>query len=89
MKHLRMRGSLVLVKRREQPLTVAGVALAAGMKSQAEVDLHEVVAVGPDVEGMVRPGQLAVMDRPGGTPIRFNGEDLMVYRLDQVAAVAE
>jgi co-chaperonin GroES (HSP10) len=85
MDELRMLGSLLLVSRQTEATHGGGLVLA---KAPKPTGLHAIIDVGPKVENL-KPGQQVVMEEPGGTEVKVNGQALWVYRADQVLCVCE
>lgn len=86
MDELRMLGALLLVSRQTDITHEPGGLVLA--KAPKPTGLHTIIDCGPKVEAL-KPGQLVVMEEPGGTEIKVNGAALWVYRADQVLAIAE
>lgn len=87
MDRLRMLGSLLLVRREMGTRTQIGPVVIEISKPDA-TGFCELISAGPEVEDL-KPGQLLVMDKNGGTEVRVNGKTLVVFRHDQVLAVAD
>ena len=74
--------------------TKSGIILAGGAQEKPQV--AEVVEVGPgkEVEGklekmLVKKGDKVVVNKYSGTEVKYEGEDYIIVRQDDILAIAE
>ena len=85
----------VLIKMVEnEEITKSGIILSSG--SQEKPQIAEVVAVGPgkkekdeEVEMYVRIGDRVIVNKYSGTEVKYEGEDLIIVRQDDILAIVE
>jgi len=85
----------VLVKMTEaEEKTKSGIILSSG--SQEKPQIAEVVAVGPgkEVDGKlvkmeVKKGDKVVINKYSGTEVKYEGENYIIVRQDDILAIAE
>jgi chaperonin GroES len=85
----------VLVKMTEaEEKTKSGIILSSG--SQEKPQIAEVIAVGPgkEVDGKlvkmeVKKGDKVVINKYSGTEVKYEGENYIIVRQDDILAIAE
>ena len=88
-------GDRVLIKMKEaEETTKSGIILTEGSKEKPQI--AEVVAVGPggDIEGKeirmyVKVGDKVVVSKYAGTEIKYEGEDYIIVKQNDILAIAE
>lgn len=88
-------GDRVILKMTEaEEKTKSGIILSSGSKEKPQI--AEVIEVGPgiDVDGkevkmVVKKGDKVVLNKYAGTEIKYEGEDYIIVRQDDILAVAE
>ena len=85
----------VILKMTEaEETTKSGIILSSGSKEKPQI--AEVVAVGPggEVEGnkvemVVKKGDRVVVNKYAGTEVKYEGEDYIIVRQNDILAIAE
>jgi len=85
----------VLIKMTEnEETTKSGIILSA--KAQEKPQIAEVLAVGPggkidgnEVEMLVKVGDKVIVSKYAGTEVKYEGEELMIVRQNDILAVVE
>jgi len=85
----------VLIKMVEnEETTKSGIILSSG--SQEKPQIAEVVAVGPgkkdeneEIEMFVKKGDRVIVNKYSGTEVKYEGEDLIIVRQDDILAIVE
>ncbi len=85
----------VIVKMQEaEETTKSGIILSSGSKEKPQV--AEVIAVGPGemIDGKLSPmnvkkGDKVVLNKYSGTEVKFEGEDYIIVRQEDILAVVE
>ncbi len=85
----------VIVKMQEaEETTKSGIILSSGSKEKPQV--AEVIAVGPGemMDGKLSPmnvkkGDKVVLNKYSGTEVKFEGEDYIIVRQEDILAVVE
>ena len=85
----------VLVKMTEAEVkTKSGIILSSGSKEKPQI--AEVVAVGPggmvdgkEVKMVIKKGDHVVINKYAGTEVKYEGEDYIIVRQDDILAIAE
>ena len=85
----------VLVKMTEaEEKTKSGIILSSGSKEKPQI--AEVVAVGPggmvdgkEVKMVIKKGDHVVINKYAGTEVKYEGEDYIIVRQDDILAIAE
>lgn len=74
--------------------TKSGIILSAGSKEQSQI--AKVIEVGPGIntketkEPMyVKPGQKVIINKYSGSEIKFEGEDFIILKQDDILAIIE
>ena len=88
-------GDRVIVKMTEaEEKTKSGIILSSGSKEKPQV--AEVVEVGPgiDIDGkevkmVVKKGEKVILNKYSGTEVKYEGEDYIIVRQDDILAIAE
>ncbi len=88
-------GDRALVKMQEaEETTKSGIILSSGSKEKPQI--AEVIAVGPgrkedgkDVPMQVKKGDKVVINKYAGTEIKYEGEDYIIVKEDDIIAIAE
>ena len=88
-------GDRALVKMQEaEETTQSGIILSSGSKEKPQI--AEVIAVGPgrkedgkDVPMQVKKGDKVVINKYAGTEIKYEGEDYIIVKEDDIIAIAE
>ena len=88
-------GSRVLIKMKErEETTKSGIILSSG--AQEKPQIAEVVEVGPGekIDGKreemeVKKGDNVVVSKYGGTEVKYEGEDYIIVKQDDILAVVE
>ena len=88
-------GDRVILKMLEsEEKTKSGIILAE--KSQEKPQIAEVIEVGPggmvdgkEVPMYIKKGQKVVTNRYSGTEVKYEGEDYIIVRQDDILAIAE
>ena len=88
-------GDRVLIKMKEaEETTKSGIILTTGSKEKPQI--AEVVAVGPggDIEGkeirmQVKVGDKVVVSKYAGTEIKYEVEDYIIVKQNDILAIAE
>ena len=88
-------GDRVILKMTEaEEKTKSGIILSSGSKEKPQV--AEVIEVGPglDIDGkevkmVVKKGDKVVLNKYAGTEIKYEGEDYIIVRQDDILAIAE
>lgn len=88
-------GNRVLIKMIEsEETTKSGIILSAGAKERPQI--AEVLEVGPGevvdgktVEMKVKKGDKVIVNKYSGTEIKYEGEELIIVKQDDVLAVVE
>lgn len=88
-------GDRVVVKRLENEETTKSGIILAG-KSEEKSQMAKVLKVGPGidldgkkVEMQVKEGDTIVMNQYAGTEIKYEGEDLVIVKQNDILAVVE
>ncbi len=85
----------VIVKMQEaEETTKSGIILSSGSKEKPQI--AEVVAVGPGemIDGKrsemyVKKGDKVVLNKYSGTEVKYEGEDYIIVRQEDILAIAE
>jgi len=85
----------VLIKMVEkEDVTKSGIILSSG--AQEKPQIAEVIAVGPGkkdedekVEMFVKKGDRVIVNKYSGTEVKYEGEDLIIVRQDDILAIVE
>lgn len=88
-------GDRVILKMTEaEEKTKSGIILSSGSKEKPQI--AEVMEVGPglDIDGkeikmVVKKGDKVVLNKYAGTEIKYEGEDYIIVRQDDILAIAE
>lgn len=88
-------GNRVLIKMIEsEETTKSGIILSAGAKERPQI--AEVLEVGPGevvdgktVEMKVKKGDKVIVNKYSGTEIKYEGEELIIVKQDDVLAIVE
>ena len=88
-------GDRVILKMTEaEEKTKSGIILSSGSKEKPQI--AEVIEVGPglDIDGkevkmVVKKGDKVVLNKYAGTEIKYEGEDYIIVRQDDILAIAE
>lgn len=88
-------GSRVLIKMIEsEETTKSGIILSSGAKERPQI--AEVLEVGPGemvdgkiVEMTVKKGDKVIVNKYAGTEIKYEGEELIIVKQDDVLAIVE
>ncbi len=88
-------GDRALVKMQEaEETTKSGIILSSGSKEKPQI--AEVIAVGlgrkedgKDVPMQVKKGDKVVINKYAGTEIKYEGEDYIIVKEDDIIAIAE
>ena len=88
-------GDRVILKMTEaEEKTKSGIILSSGSKEKPQV--AEVIEVGPglDIDGkevkmVVKKGDKVVLNKYAGTEIKYEGEDYIIVRQEDILAIAE
>ena len=88
-------GSRVLIKMKEgEETTKSGIILSGNAKEKPQI--AEVIEVGPgkEIEGnlskmLVKKGDKVVVNKYAGTEIKYEGQDLIIVKQDDILAIAE
>ena len=74
--------------------TKSGIILSSGSKEKPQI--AEVVEVGPggkvdgnEVEMVVKKGDKVVINKYSGTEVKYEGEDYIIVKQDEILAIAE
>ena len=83
----------VIVKMQEaEETTKSGIILSSGSKEKPQI--AEVVAVGEMIDGKrsemyVKKGDKVVLNKYSGTEVKYEGEDYIIVRQEDILAIAE
>ena len=88
-------GSRVLIKMKEgEETTKSGIILSSG--AQEKPQIAEVIEVGPGekVEGKlkemnVKKGDNVIVSKYSGTEVKYNGEEFIIVKQDDILAIVE
>lgn len=88
-------GSRVLIKMKEgEETTKSGIILAGG--SQEKPQIAEVIEVGPGKEKdgkvekmLIKKGDNIIINEYAGTKIKYQGEDLIIVKQEDILAIVE
>ena len=88
-------GSRVLIKMKEgEETTKSGIILAGA--AQEKPQIAEVIAVGPggnidgkEIKMYVKVGDKVVVSKYAGTEIKYEGEDFIIVKQNDILAIAE
>ena len=88
-------GSRVLIKMKEgEETTKSGIILSSG--AQEKPQIAEVIEVGPGekVEGKlqemnIKKGDNVIVSKYSGTEIKYNGEEFIIVKQDDILAIVE
>ncbi len=88
-------GDRALVKMQEaEETTKSGIILSSGSKEKPQI--AEIIAVGPgrkedgkDVPMQVKKGDKVVINKYAGTEIKYEGEDYIIVKEEDIIAIAE
>ena len=88
-------GSRVLIKMIEsEETTKSGIILSSGAKERPQI--AEVLEVGPGemvdgktVEMTVKKGDKVIVNKYAGTEVKYEGEDLIIVKQEDVLAIVE
>lgn len=88
-------GDRVLIKMVEsEETTKSGIILSSGSKERPQI--AEVLEVGPGIEKdgktlemKVKKGDKVIVNKYAGTEIKYEGEDLIIVKQDDVLAIVE
>ena len=88
-------GDRVLIKMVEsEETTKSGIILSSGSKERPQI--AEVLEVGPGIEKdgktlemKVKRGDKVIVNKYAGTEIKYEGEDLIIVKQDDVLAIVE
>ena len=88
-------GSRVLIKMIEsEETTKSGIILSSGAKERPQI--AEVLEVGPGekvdgktVEMTIKKGDKVIVNKYAGTEIKYEGEELIIVKQDDVLAIVE
>ena len=88
-------GDRVLIKMKEaEETTKSGIILSGNAKEKPQI--AEVIEVGPgkEIEGklskmLVKKGDKVVVNKYAGTEIKYEGQDLIIVKQDDILAIAE
>ena len=85
---------VVLKMTEAEEKTASGIILSSGSKEKPQI--AEVIAVGPggEVDGkkvtmQVKKGDKVVINKYSGTEVKYEGEDYIIVRQDDILAIAE
>lgn len=85
---------VVLKMTEAEETTKSGIILSSGSKEKPQI--AEVIAVGPggEVDGkkitmQVKKGDKVVINKYSGTEVKYEGEDYIIVRQDDILAIAE
>ena len=85
----------VLIKMTEaEESTKSGIILSA--KAQEKPQIAEVIAVGPggkvdgnEIEMLVKKGDKVIVSKYAGTEVKYEGEEFMIVRQNDILAIVE
>lgn len=88
-------GSRVLIKMKEgEETTKSGIILASGAKEKPQI--AEVIEVGPGekIDGKIEPieikkGDNVIVSKYSGTEIKYEGEEYIILKQDDILAIVE
>jgi len=81
-------GSRVLIKMKEgEETTKSGIILSSG--AQEKPQIAEVVEVGQPQEMYVKKGDNIIVSKYAGTEVKYDGEDYIIVKQDDILAVVE
>ena len=88
-------GDRALVKMKEaEETTKSGIILSSGSKEKPQI--AEVIAIGPgrkedgkDIPMQVKKGDKVVINKYAGTEIKYEGEDYIIVKEEDIIAIAE
>ncbi len=85
---------VVLKMTEAEETTKSGIILSSGSKEKPQI--AEVIAVGPggEVDGkkvtmQVKKGDKVVINKYSGTEVKYEGEDYIIVKQDDILAIAE
>ena len=85
----------ILIKMKEEETTTSKIILSNGAKEKPQI--AEVIEVGPginNVEGkevkmFIQKGQKVIINKYSGTEVKYEGEDFIIIKQDDVLAIVE
>ena len=85
---------VVLKMTEAEEKTASGIILSSGSKEKPQI--AEVVEVGPggvvdgkEIKMIVKKGDKVVINKYAGTEVKYQGEDYIIVRQDDILAIAE
>ena len=92
---IRPLGDRVLIKMIEsEETTKSGIILSSGAKERSQI--AEVIEVGPgktvdgeNIEMIVKKGDKVIVNKYSGTEIKYEGEEYIIVKQDDVLAIVE
>ena len=85
---IRPLGKRVLA-RKENPETKTASGIILPEAAQEKTQIASVVAIGPDKEIMVKPGDKIMYEKYSGTSIKIDGDEYLVLQNENIIAIVE
>lgn len=85
----------VLIKMKEEETTKSGIILTSGAKEKPQI--AEVIEVGPgiihiegkEVKMYIKKGDRVIVSKYSGTEVKYEGEDYIIVKQDDILAIVE